>query len=154
MSDTQISLDKSKNADYFKWSDGYTDIIIQMTNTNNEIVDFGGIKFVPFFQKKGINKLKDKVQILDVKIAKWIYGVRLYLLQDKKFVFEDGQNPDLNFTHYITQLRDMKNEVFLNHEIVCRNYSNLPIGYKNQKNYLLTLFGLFLALVGLFGSIL
>lgn len=154
MSDSQISLDKSKNADYFKWSDGYIDIITQITNTNNKIVDFGGIKFIPFCQKKGINKLKDEFQILDSKIAKWIDGVRLYLLQDKKFVFEDGQNPDLNFTHHIIQLRDMKNEVFLNHEIVFRNISNLRVGYKNQKNYILTLFGLFLALVGLFKSIL
>lgn len=154
MDNQKINLDKSKNPEYYKWTNGYTDNLAKLIKINQKIVAFGGIKFFPFCQKRKINKLKEEFKVIDKNVAEWLSGVRLYLLEEKNFVFDSGQNPYLDLVYYIAQLRDMKNEIYFNEEIVSKNYSNLPTGYKNQRNYILTLFGLFLALTGLAISIL
>jgi len=147
-----IDLDRERNPVYFSLIDRSSELVEEYNRLNRQLHGFKFSKVLPFSARKRLNRLVEPLRHLQAQFTQWNNDAYPFIASPTLLPSE-GAEPYISFLHHMSLLRDVRNRVSFDMELLVVNFDRIKSDVTNQINFFIAIASFLVSFGGLAASL-
>ena len=147
-----IALDTEHNPDFFSIIDRHNAIMDEWNRLNRELHAFNIPRFFPFFRRKKLAIIANSSEELQKQFIAWNKDAYA-IIKEPVVIPRQDADPQTTFLHYMSLIRDIRNRLSFDMQLLLDNFNQCKSDLNNQINFVIAVFSFSASFAGLIFAI-
>jgi len=148
MQTLKFTLPESNNSEYYNLLNRSNSLIVRRNDINKSLLFINTKMWYSCRAKKILAAIRPDVESFTTDALKWKNEATNFILKPH-FIFPDGDHLQLEFQHFIDNLRDSAHRIETSINLLENNFNNIGVFIDSQLNFRLAFSSFIIALVAL-----